>query len=216
VSSQAQTDIAMEEIDRLILFVQIPTGDEATVRLCEGYVRQLVALGEPARRRVAQVIDSEQVINLPALLGLMAAYRSPEAAEVLGRLLDTGPLNVAEAAADALASQPGPWAAGVLEQALGHRDLDVVAAVLAALRRVEPSPTCGAIVPLLRSPHRQVRFHASSLSRRARCLDAAALGELLDNERDPEIRQVLRESLQERAGGGHPSDAGPGLGGTTP
>jgi HEAT repeat protein len=157
----------------------------------EGYVQRLLNIGADAAERVSQAIKSGDATNLPALMDVLAAFGSKDAADVLRTKLEAGPEAISEAAANALSRHPTRWALEALTEGVQSKKVPVVVAALVALRRVGEFTRCDVLMPLLSSADRRIRFHAVHLAWQAGCLQAGALRALLARESDPEIREVI-------------------------
>ncbi len=181
----------MEDLDLLLTLIQVPTGDAATARLRDQYTGALLGCGEEAERRVASLVQSGTATNMPALMTLLAGFESERAAQILGQALQAGPNTISEAAADALASYPTTFAVEALYEGVRNGRLGIAVPALVALRRLDRRVPCDMLLPLLRSPHRLLRFHAVHLAGASACLGEQLAHELLGNETDAEIRGVL-------------------------
>jgi HEAT repeat protein len=182
----------MDDVDQLITLVQVPAGDDATLRLRDQYVRTLLGRGDEAEARVTPLVQSGNATNMPALMALLAAFESERAADVLEQRMQAGPESLSEAAADALATHPTRWAIDALRRGLQSRQPAVELAALSALRRVHDPTPCELITPLLVSADRSVRFHAIHLAWDSRCLGESLARDLLQKESDPELQAFLR------------------------
>ena len=128
------------EIERLITLIQVPTGDDATLRLRDDYTEKLVGEGAAAQERIESRIESARATNLPVLMTLLAAFGNERAATFLARNLEAGSEPVARIAAAALAAYDSPWALPALRRCAASADLVAAKAALAALRVLEKRP----------------------------------------------------------------------------
>lgn len=190
----------MEDLDRMITLIQVPIGDAATARVRDRYTDALLSGGEEAERRVAGLVQSATATNMPALMSLLAAFRSERAAKILGQALQTGPETISEAAADALANYPTIFSLEALYQGVRSDKFEVAVPALAALRRLDHRVPCEMLLPVLRSPHRLLRFHAAHLAGASGCIGEELARELLRSETDAEIRDVLSRVSREEDG----------------
>jgi HEAT repeat protein len=186
----------MAMIDRLLLDVQIPTGDDATLRLRDHGVARLLELGAEAEARVIALLTRGEAINPPALYELLSRIGGERGARYLRDLLRTGTEGVTDTAAVALARSRAPGASDLLMDCLANERESVVVSALMALRVTGLRVPCAVVVPLLRHPVARVRFHAAHLANAAGFLDQSAVGGLLETERDPEVRGVLENIRQ--------------------
>jgi hypothetical protein len=126
-----------DEVERLITLIQVPTGDDATLRLRDEYTARLVDQGADAQERIESRIESARATNLPVLMTLLAAFGNERAATFLARKLAAGPEPVALIAAAALAAYDSPSALRELKRCAASQDPAAAKAALSALRVLE-------------------------------------------------------------------------------
>jgi len=179
-------------IDRLLLDAQMPIGDDASLRLRDRCVAQLLAMGVEAEAHVIALLTRGEAINPPALYDLLSRIGGEPGARYLRDILRTGTEGVADTVAVALARSRAPGAPDLLMDCLADERESVVVAALMALRATGRRVPCPVVAPLLRHPVARVRFHAAHLANGAGCLDPGTVAALLEAERDPEVRAVLQ------------------------
>lgn len=179
-------------IDRLLLDAQMPIGDDATIRLRDRCVAQLLDMGVEAEARVIALLTRGEAINPPALYDLLSRIGGEVGARYLRDLLLTSTEGVTDAVAVALARSRAPGAPDLLMDCLADERESVVVSALMALRATGRRVPCPVVAPLLRHPVARVRFHAAHLANAAGCLDEGTVAALLEAERDPEVRGVLQ------------------------
>jgi HEAT repeat protein len=190
---------ASGELERAILLLQDPFGDEPHSREQEGAVRYLLAHPEAAHPLLLELLRSHRATNPYAVLEALPRFGLPESVPVLNDVLESGPENLSGAAADALARHPLPAAYEALVRALRHPVNAVVVAAAAGLMTRGDTAACPALREVVGHADPVVRYHAVQAAGRLGCLDRDTLAALARRDRDQDVRELARRLMRDRS-----------------
>jgi hypothetical protein len=181
----------MDMIEQLLLDYQMPMGDEATLRLRDGYAAVLEERAADVEARAIELLENGKAVNPRALFELLARSGSERGARYLQGVLLKGAEGISDAAGLLLTQSRYPGSAELLASCLADQHASVLVPTLMALRVSVRWPPCSALMPLLRHADATVRFHAVQASSDAGCLNGEMIDALAKDECDPSIRTVL-------------------------
>lgn len=187
-----------EELERQIHFLQDPFGDEAHQREQERAVQYLLSHADQAHPRLLELLQSQQAANPFAIIEVLPRFGRPESVPVLAQILERGPQNASQAAAEALARHPLDSAQTMLLAALSLPAPEAVIAAADGLLSRGDLAACPALLQSSSHPDPLVRYHVIQAAGSLDCLAEDQLAAIARDDPDEDVKELANRLLQEK------------------
>jgi HEAT repeat protein len=185
------------ELKEAILLLQEPFGGGAHEREHLRTVQYLLDNAARAHPYLVELLHSGKAANPYAVIELLPKFGLPESMPVLEGIMERGPENLAQAAAQALAAHPLTEALEALLRGLKlSKEESVIAAVKGLMLRGDTS-ACAKLEKLLTTQSASLRYHAIQAAGALGCLKRDALLAISRNDVDEDIRELANGLIDE-------------------
>lgn len=179
-----------EELERAIVFLQDPFGDEIHQRAQLRATQFLLKHPDESHPRLLKLLQSGGASNPYAIVEVLPRFGLLESVPVLEELLTRGPVTLSASVGQALAKHPLNEALLVLLRALTSPKKEVVIAAADALMSRGDSSACSGLKKILSHPERELRYHVIQAAASLGCLDSTTLAKVARNDQSTEIREL--------------------------
>ena len=184
------------ELERAILFLQDPLGDEPHQTVHLQAAQYLLDHSANAHPRLIALLQSNRATNPYAVIEILPRFALSESLPILEQLMVYGPKNLSQAAAQALATHPLKSAREALLRGLNLSDQEtIISAADGLMTRGDPS-ACSGLQKVLTHSDPAVRYHVIQAAGSLGCLKREALSAVARDDLSEGIRELANKLLK--------------------